>query len=358
MVGTEATKELVRESAPGPGFPTGTCSEQRLTWRLPPGRQRQAPRRTKAVLEIDPAYIIFTSGSTGEPKGIVMPHRSVCSFFEALVEFNGLPRESVIGTIAPVQFDFWLLDIALALGSGATLACVPRPSFYQPRRMAGHMKSMGVTRMQGVPSIWPPLMRHAGAQLKQIESLQSILFGGEAFPVPALRQLQRLLPHVRMINAFGPSESVACSFKEIPNPLPPGEVERIPFGSGFRGVELMNVDESGKEIVTPHTVGELYLRGSNLFSGYWRNEEATSAALVPHPTTPETGDGSTNREISCFSTTPATTTLSGVATTRSRFWGTGSNWATLPQRSEPSPAQAMRSFSRPVRRRPIRPRRL
>ncbi len=289
LVGTAATEELVRSSAPDPDFPTGICSEQQLAWRLPPGRRAPAPREKKPVLEIDPAYIVFTSGSTGEPKGIVMPHRSVCSFFDVLVEFCGLTRDAVVGTMAPVQFDFWLLDIALALGSGAALAYVPRPSFYQPKRMAGHMKALGVTQMHGVPSIWPTLMRHAEAELKQVETLQTILFGGEAFPVPALRRLQDMLPHLRMINAYGPSECLACSFKEIPNPIP-ADVERIPFGPGFRGVELISVDEDGREILTPHTPGELYIRGGNLFSGYWDNEEATRNAMAPRPGAPETGE--------------------------------------------------------------------
>ena len=288
VVGSDGTADLIRASAPDHDFTTGHVRGDTLTWH-PPRRSASVPRGTRPVLDIDPAYVTFTSGSTGRPKGIVMPHRSACGFIEALIAFNCLPRDAVVGSYAPVQFDFWLLDTAATLGSGAAVAYIPRSSFFQPKKMARYMQSFGVTQVNGVPAVWSLLMRHAQPEVKEIESLQSILIGGDDIALSMLRQLQGLLPHLRIINIFGQTESIACSFADVPNPLPP-TAERITFGHGHPGVELLNIDEHGNEIVVPHAVGELYLRTGTLFTGYWNDDEATRAALVPHPLTPETGE--------------------------------------------------------------------
>ena len=290
VVGSTGSEDLVRAAVPGPDFTTGHVREGTLTWRSPtlsPGGDAAGKRRP--VLDIDPAYVIFTSGSTGTPKGIVMPHRSACGLLEALIAFNRLPRDAVVGSLAPVQFDLWLLDTVATLGIGAAVAHIPRSSFYQPRRMVRYMQSFGVTQMNCVPAVWTLLMRHAQSEVKEIESLQSTLIGGDEIPLSTLRQLQGLLPHMRIINAFGHSESIACSFADVPNPIPP-EAQRITFGHGHPGAELLNVDEHGKEIVLPHEVGELYLRTGTLFTGYWNDEETTRAALVSHPLAPQTGE--------------------------------------------------------------------
>jgi amino acid adenylation domain-containing protein len=266
----------------------GVAREDALSWtEPPPSRRTIAP--SEEVLAIDPAYIIFTSGSTGRPKGIVLTHAAACAFFEALIAFNQLPPGSVVGSIAPIQFDFWLLDLGAGLGAGGSMAFIPRPSFFQPRRMAQHMRALGVRQMNGVPSIWTSLLRHAPADLGAIDTLEAILFAGEPFPLRDLRQLQNLFPRLRVINCFGQSESIACSFADVPNPLP-ADAERITFGRGHLGVELLHLDEDGRRISEPNRTGELYLRAPNLFLGYWGDPDGTARALVPHPLQPYTGE--------------------------------------------------------------------
>jgi amino acid adenylation domain-containing protein len=263
----------------------GTVAGAELRWSGEPAGDGDGDE----ALEIDPAYIVFTSGSTGAPKGIVMSHRAATAFIDAMVEFTALLPGSVVGSIAPIQFDFWLLDVSLALASGGTIAFIPRHSFFQPRQMLQHMRAFGVTQMNGVPSLFLSLLRHVGEGLRQLTTLRAILFAGEAFPIPHLQELMALLPGLRVINCFGQSESIACAFADVPNPIPAG-VERLSFGRGHAGVELLNIDEHGRQITSPGVIGELYLRAPNLFSGYWADAEATARALVPHPLAPQTGE--------------------------------------------------------------------
>ncbi|MER6203332.1 AMP-binding protein [Streptomyces sp. NPDC001586] len=233
----------------------------------------------------DLAYLIFTSGTTGEPKGIMMSHSAVLAFWRALAEHCALDGDARVGSFSPLQFDFSLLDYGLALGSGATLVLVDRALFHQPRRMLDFLGATGVTQMNGVPSLWSSILRYVPGELHRAASLRTVFFAGEGFPASGLRTLRGAFPELRIINCFGHSESVACSFLDLPNPLPE-ESDSLPMGWGHQGAQLLLLDKDGDPVTEPGVTGELYLRADNLFSGYWRDPAATGRALVANPLRP------------------------------------------------------------------------
>lgn len=245
------------------------------------------PRFRREPTSSDPAYIIFTSGTTGRPKGVVMSHRAVLAFYKGMLDARLIMPADRVATTSPLQFDFSLLDIGLALGSGATLVPVPRNVLRWPRRLLHFLAEAEVTQVNGVPSIWRSILRHQTEELAGLsDRIRGILYAGEAFPVPELRQLQVLLPHTRIVNCFGWTESVAASFTEVPNPAPAA----LSVGFAHAGAELMLVNGTGLAIAEPGVVGEIYLRGPSLFTGYWDDDEATAAALVPDPLEPRSGE--------------------------------------------------------------------
>lgn len=243
----------------------------------------------KTVLETDIAYIIFTSGSTGNPKGIMMTHQAALAFFRGIVEFCNLTTDERIGTIAPIQFDFSLLDMGLAFGSGVTLVQIPRKFTRKPPFIAKFIETKGVTQLNCVPTIWRLLLRYAQPQIIELTKLKKTLYAGEPFSEGDLKQVHELLPHMQIINCFGHSESIACSFSYISFPLEENQTN-VPFGKGHPGVELFLINEDGKEILGDNEVGELYLRGASLFSGYWKDEKSTNRSLVVNPLYPETNE--------------------------------------------------------------------
>ncbi|WP_019632595.1 AMP-binding protein [Actinomadura atramentaria] len=239
------------------------------------------------VVETDPAYVVFTSGTTGRPKGIVMSHRAVLAFFRGMLAQCAPGADGRVASVSPFQFDMTMLDLGQALGGGAALVPVPRGLLRQPRRFVAFLDAAGVTQVDGVPSVWRPVLRHAPAELGGLrDRLRQIIVGGEAFPVPEFRRLRALLPRTRMVNVFGQSESIACSFAEIPEAVPDAG---LPIGPAHPGAEMMLLDERGAPVTEPGAVGEIHLRGAALFSGYWADPEATRAALVPDPRCPESG---------------------------------------------------------------------
>jgi amino acid adenylation domain-containing protein len=245
-------------------------------------------RRRREITPTDTAYMIFTSGTTGRPKGVVMSHRAIASFYGALAGQRIVGPGDRVATTSPLQFDFCLLDIGLALSSGAAIVPVPRELLRWPRRLVEFLQATGVTQVDGVPSIWYGALRHEPELVAGLTSLRGVLYSGENFPLNALRQLTGLLPQIEVYNCFGPTESMAFSVTPVPTPIP-DDVERISIGFAYPGAEMTLIDEDGSPIDTPGVVGEIYMRAPSLFTGYWDDPEATRRALVPDPLNPRSG---------------------------------------------------------------------
>lgn len=250
---------------------------------------RPGPGFRREVAPADPAYMVFTSGSTGRPKGVVMSHRAILSFYRGMLSQGIVGPESRVASTAPFQFDFSLLDIGLALGSGATVVPVPRALLRWPRRFVRFLRDSEATQVNGAPSIWRGALRHEREELAVLgDRIEGVLFSGEPFPLPEVRALQEALPLARIVNCFGSTESVAASFTNVPRPVPEG-LTKLSIGRAHPGAEMMLLDEAGVPVTEPGVTGHIHLRSGSLFTGYWGDPEATARALVADPTNPLTG---------------------------------------------------------------------
>jgi len=227
-------------------------------------------------------YIISTSGTTGEPKGIAMSHKAAIEFFRASVAHCGLSETDNVGSIAPLQFDFSILDLGLALGSGACLTILPQALAYQPKKLINIINEKQVTQFDSVPSVWGMIINYSPDLITAFTTLRSILYAGERFPIKNIRFIREKLPDLRIINCFGQSESIACSFFDIENPLPDA-IQDISFGKGFPGNIFYIIGEDSGLITTPGTVGELWVSNQSLFTEYWENQNATASRLIDDP---------------------------------------------------------------------------
>ncbi|WP_405782644.1 AMP-binding protein [Streptomyces sp. NBC_00859] len=248
--------------------------------------RRPPCRRTACVT--DPAYIIFTSGTTGRPKGVVMSHRAVVAFYRGMLACRLAGPDDRIASTSPLQFDFSLLNIGLALGSGAAVVPVAPRLVRWPRHFLRVLRETAATQVNGVPSIWRQSLRFEPERLAALQGLRRVLFCGEVFPPAELRLLQELLEQAQFTNCYGATESMACSFELVPKPLP-ATAERLSIGIAHPGAELFLVDDLGRIVEEPGMPGELHLRSPALFTGYWDDPVATRSALVPDPLSPQSG---------------------------------------------------------------------
>lgn len=273
-------RELAQQAEGGAYFGAGGL----VVERAPAARVR----RRRQVLSTDTAYIVFTSGSTGRPKGVVMSHRAIVTFLRAMLHDALAGPGDRVASTSPLQFDFALFGIGVALSAGAALVPVRREDLSSPRRMTGFLRDAEVTQVHGVPSLWRPVLRHDPELLSELKQLRAVVFAGEEFPLPELRRLQEMLPGARLVNGYGATESMAASFTDVPDPLPAGQ-ERLSIGRAHAGAEMTLVDADGQVVTEPGGVGEIYLRSPALFTGYWNDPEATAKVLVPDPVEPRHG---------------------------------------------------------------------
>ena len=164
---------LTTGPAPEPGEWTG----QALNLLERPVRPAESsPAKPVAELTPDsPAYIIYTSGTTGLPKGVVLPHRSICHLVQAeQALFQPTPDDRVAQGFS-VAFDASLEEIWLAWAAGAALVPVPDEVMKAPDALPGFLQAQGITVFSTVPTLLSLLD-------KPVETVRLLILGGEVCP--------------------------------------------------------------------------------------------------------------------------------------------------------------------------------
>jgi non-ribosomal peptide synthetase component F len=155
--------------------------------------------------------------------------------------------------------------------------------------LASFIEDAGLTQWFSVPSILNHMAKLDVVRPGAFPSLQRLLWAGERFPTSGLKYWMQRLPQVRFTNLYGPTETtIASSYYEVPS-CPRDEREEIPIGHGCDGEELLVLDP-GLQRLPPGEIGELYIRGSGLSPGYWRDPTRTAAAFIPNPFSDQPGD--------------------------------------------------------------------
>ena len=218
----------------------------------------------------DPFFICYTSGTTGQPKGAVLTHRSW--FYASMVRAlqGGINKNDRILLPFPLAFTGGLALAMVALWSGATLVLEPA---FEPGRALELIEGQRITVFMAVPTLFQLMAQHPAFAATDISSIRCASSGGATVPVSLLRTF--LDRGITMTQTYSLTEVSASGIT-----LPYHEAfERV----GSCGVPAMHseakiVDDDGAE-VPPGTVGEIAIRGPEVMAGYWRNPEATAAAL-------------------------------------------------------------------------------
>lgn len=237
---------------------------------------RAAGKRT------DPLYGLFTSGSTGNPKAVVVSHSAVLQFIGHFTECFHITEKDVIGNQAPFDFDVSVKDIYSAVMTGAGLALIPKEYFSTPPRLLDDLCERKVTTLIWAVSALTLVSSLKGLSYRVPESVNKVMFSGEAMPPKQLRIWQKALPDAEFVNLYGPTEITCnCTFYRVKRQYE--DKEKIPAGRAFPGRVVFLLDEEEREIVTPGYQGEICVAGESLAEGYYRNPEQTAQKFVLYP---------------------------------------------------------------------------
>lgn len=205
------------------------------------------------------AAILYTSGSTGTPKGVALSHRAIYAFSAWASRLVDLGPQDRIAAIAPLHFDLSTFDLFAVLTAGACLEFMPAGLTIAPSRLSEWLTERRITGFYTVPSLLAFWAWKGNLAATPLPALRFLLFAGEIFPTPRLRQLVEILPQVDCYNLYGPTETNVCCYWPVERARLV-EDQPIPIGRPACGDEL-RLDPAS---------GELLVRGPTLFSGYWR----------------------------------------------------------------------------------------
>jgi len=225
----------------------------------------------------DDAVILYTSGTTGKPKGAVLSHFNVVmnvtiSAFDVI----GLRPDDVILGCLPLFHSFGQ-TCAMSSGfrAGSTLVLMPR--FDGPAALDA-IEAYGVTVFEGVPTMYIALLEAARTDARR-PRLRIAVSGGASLPMAVMDRWRETFGS-EIYEGYGLSEtSPVATFNQEVVGRKPGTVGTPIWGVD---VEIAKADVEGsiELVTTPGEIGEVVIRGHNVFTGYLNNADATKAAIV------------------------------------------------------------------------------
>jgi amino acid adenylation domain-containing protein len=237
------------------------------------------------------AYVIYTSGSTGKPKGVLVPHRSLLNYaWHCVHEYL---RDDIAGAVvsSPLGFDATVTTLLPPLLVGKPIVLLPDDERTLPQ-LSARLFTLGV----------PWLFKITPAHLEALSYLNEavavdetgvpgaaahcIVVGGEQLTLSTLRRWKgTLLPAATFVNEYGPTETtVGCCVWCLSDAavLDTLDGTAAPIGRAIGNTQLYVLGEC-MQLQPLGSVGELYIGGAGVATGYLRRTELTEARFVPDP---------------------------------------------------------------------------
>jgi fatty-acyl-CoA synthase len=232
----------------------------------------QAPRVPAAADDVH--RLMYTSGTTGRPKGVMLTHANLAWKNHAhTIEFGFTKND--LGLACGPLYHVGALDLTTTslIAAGAT-TIVHR--MFDASEVVSEIERSRVTTVWLAPAMVNAIMALPDIEERDLSSVRVVINGGEKMPIPLIERIQRVFPSAWFADAYGLTETVSGDTF-----LDRGSIVRK-LGSVGRPclyLELEVWDEDGTPVAAGEQ-GEIVMRGPKVFKGYWRDQDATEAALT------------------------------------------------------------------------------
>ncbi|MDP1826526.1 MAG: AMP-binding protein [Archangium sp.] len=260
-----------RDALRGP-VPAGVLSWDRAVAQASP-----LPAHYAEADPSDLAALLHTGGTTGTPKAVALSHRNlVANALQGIAWVTGLKEggETILAVL-PFFHAFGLtLCLTFAVRLGATQVILPK---FDVDLVLAAMKRHPVTFFPGVPPMFDRLAEAAEARKADLRSIRFSISGAMALDRGIAERWERATGGL-IVEGYGMTE---CSPVVMGNPL---SAARRPgtLGLPFPSTEYKVVDPEHPETeVPPGQVGELIVRGPQVFQGYYGQPEETAKVMLP-----------------------------------------------------------------------------
>jgi long-chain acyl-CoA synthetase len=219
------------------------------------------------------AALMFTSGTAGRPKAAMLTHGNLLANINQLHSLDGsLRAEDVSLGVLPLFHIFGLNAVlGSSLAAGAQLLLMER---FDPASALESVQRRGVTVIAGAPTMWTAWANLGGADPEALSGVRIATSGSAKLPSEIASRVEAL---------FGVTVSEGYGLTEA-SPVVTSSLDLEPrygsIGMPLPGVEVRLVDADGEDALVGDA-GELWVRGPNVFAGYWQDEEATRRVITP-----------------------------------------------------------------------------
>jgi long-chain acyl-CoA synthetase len=220
----------------------------------------------------DLAVLVFTSGTAGSPKAAMLSHGNLRTNLAQMLSVPGHAQthEDVVFGVLPL-FHIFGLNVVLGatLAVGSSLLLVER---FDPTSAIEAIQKHGATIVSGPPTMWQAWAGFPGLEPDSFASVRLAVSGAARLSDETARAIeQRFGLHLE--EGYGLTEASPVVTSTVSTDAPVGSV-----GIPVPGLEVRLVDESGDDALVGDS-GEIWVRGPNVFKGYWGDATATEAVI-------------------------------------------------------------------------------
>jgi long-chain acyl-CoA synthetase len=262
--GLQATGRTV--DASGPGY--------EALFALPP-----APLAARGPDDL--AWLFYTSGTTGKPKGVMLTHRNLMTMgLTYFVDVDAVEPADAIVYGAPMSHGAGIYAIPHVMAGARHV--IPASGGFDPAEMFELARTVGRLSMFAAPTIVKRLVDPAEATGADCSGFKTIVYGGAPMYVADIQRALRVMGQ-RFVQIYGQGESpmviTALPRALLSDPAHPRYAQRLAsVGYAQTPVEVRVSTGEGQPLPAGE-IGEVLVRGDTVMAGYWRDDEATAAAL-------------------------------------------------------------------------------
>jgi amino acid adenylation domain-containing protein len=225
------------------------------------------------------AYVMYTSGSTGKPKGAMILHRGLVNYLWWAIKTYAVEPGRSVPVHTSISFDLTVTSLYTTLLAGGKVELLPEDVGAQ--NLLAALLGAGDRSLVKITPAHLELLSHQIRAEQAVGMTRTFVIGGENLLAENLRLWRDAAPATRLINEYGPTETVVgCCVYEV-QPADPRSGS-VPIGRPIANTQLYVLDSS-MQAVAPGVIGELYIGGAGVASGYLNRPELTAERFLPDP---------------------------------------------------------------------------
>ncbi|MFZ3577739.1 AMP-binding protein [Virgibacillus sp. DJP39] len=231
--------------------------------------------RQKSLDHHDAINMQYTSGTTGFPKGVMLTHHNIVNNGNQIADCMKLTNDDRLCIPVPFFHCFGcVLGILAAVSKGATMVLLEQ---FEPKGVMKAVSDEKCTGLHGVPTMFIAELNHPEFDTFDFSNLRTGIMAGSTCPMEVMTKVMDRMGAKEITIAYGQTESSpVITQTKTDDPI---ELKVSTVGKAHPNVEvkvIMPGTENEQQVGFP---GELCTRGYHVMKGYYKNEEATRAAI-------------------------------------------------------------------------------